>query len=523
MVLITDDRDGGGSSPVKLKQLQQSKSRSDAQVHPAQIVEEPHLSEEDAYLGSCEEDDEDGDFEEYDELLDLPDTRSIASDDSFYPPDDSFADSERTPSPESPAPLSFYQACCTNNAVIVKIMIRQGVSEDEVRETDKNSRLKTPNKYGTIFIHLQTGLIVACYQGYVDVVIALAHCPYIDVNWQDNEGNTALITAAQAGHITISNYLLNYYPGLEIEKRNCHGFTALMKAAMQGRTECVRTLMLAGADLEARDFGRRLTPRQWALFTARYETAHLMLRLMAQPCPEQFSDSYKPEWPKLPELVAKALEPKGCLQKLSETVRGVFSFNTNADPVDGGVMDHMVRMTTGLSSPFVTTACRTVCPGSPPCVGKRRYAVQEIIRRQRHEQLKSLDPERLSNYKKLFQNSRVMLVPKKKDRRASLQPPGVEDASTVALRRSSLLPLNLVRRSSVRPGIVVPKLRVTKAPPSTYEPERVRKKSSCKDSHLLQIPKWRYKELKEERKRAEEAERKRVEAITRRHLSSGKK
>lgn len=46
---------------------------------------------------------------------------------------------------------------------------------------------------------LQTGLIVACYQGYVDVVVALSQCPHLDVNWQDNEGNTALTTAAQAG------------------------------------------------------------------------------------------------------------------------------------------------------------------------------------------------------------------------------------------------------------------------------------------------------------------------------------
>lgn len=46
----------------------------------------------------------------------------------------------------------------------------------------------------------QSGLIVACYNGYVDVVIALSQCPYLDVNWQDNEGNTALITAAQAGN-----------------------------------------------------------------------------------------------------------------------------------------------------------------------------------------------------------------------------------------------------------------------------------------------------------------------------------
>ena len=49
----------------------------------------------------------------------------------------------------------------------------------------------------------QIGLLVACYQGYVDVVIALSQCPYLDVNWQDSEGNTALITAAQAGNTHI--------------------------------------------------------------------------------------------------------------------------------------------------------------------------------------------------------------------------------------------------------------------------------------------------------------------------------
>lgn len=49
-----------------------------------------------------------------------------------------------------------------------------------------------------------------------------------------------------SGHATITNYLLNYFPGLDLERRNIFGFTALMKAAMQGRTECVRALMLAG-------------------------------------------------------------------------------------------------------------------------------------------------------------------------------------------------------------------------------------------------------------------------------------
>uniref|UniRef100_A0A8C2DP85 Ankyrin repeat domain 33ba n=1 Tax=Cyprinus carpio TaxID=7962 RepID=A0A8C2DP85_CYPCA len=508
MVLITDSRDGGGSSPGRVKPFIHDKS---AQICPTILEESPDRVDDedyDEYLGSVELDE---DFEELDDFSELPDTRSIVSDDSFYPPDDDFVDSERTPSPESPAPLSLFQACCNNNALIVKLMIRQGVTEEDVQETDKNNR---------------TGLIVACYQGYVDVVTALSQCPHLDVNWQDNEGNTALTTAAQAGHITITNYLLNYFPGLDIEKRNCHGFTALMKAAIQGRVECVRALMLAGADIYARDNGRKFTAREWAIFTSRYDTVFAMTRLMQQPCADQFCDSYRPEWPLLPALVAKTQTPKGCIQKISQTLRDFFDISNVTEASDDGVLDHMVRMTTSLGSPFIATTCRTVCPGSPPCIGKRRYSVQEILKKQRIEQLKSLEPERLENYKRLFKNSRVLLVPKSKDRRASLQPQAQSDGSSSSsptIRRASLLPLHLLRRSSVRPGLVVPKLRITKAPTPTYMPEKVRRKSSSKDDQFLQIPKWRYKELKEERKKAEEAERKRLEAITKRQLTMGKK
>ncbi|XP_041804834.1 ankyrin repeat domain-containing protein 33B [Chelmon rostratus] len=452
--------------------------------------------------------DEDDIYQEFEELdfealPDRSDTRSIASDDSFYPPDNSVVSLlHRSPSPDSPAPISFFKACCNNNAIIVKIMIRQGVTEEEVKETDRNRR---------------TGLIVACYHGYVDVVIALSQCPYLDVNWQDNEGNTALITAAQAGHMIISNYLLNYFPGLDIERRNCHGFTALMKAAMQGRAECVRALMLAGSDIQARDNGRSLTPREWALFTGRYETANLMHRLMSKPCAEQFCDSFSKEWPMLEELVAQAQEPKSCWRRLINLLSCCpyrFYINNKVNPVDDGVLDHMVRITTSISSPFIATACCTLSPGSPPCIGKRRQAVQEILRRQRVAELKRLGPDRLNNYKRFFQNSRVLLIPKVMDRRASLQPQLLSDmaaASTVAMRRASLLPLNMLRRSSVRPGIVVPKVRLCKAPAPSFTPEKLRRSSN---HNQLQIPKWNYKMKRIERR--QEEERKRLLPLTRR-------
>ncbi|XP_076149308.1 ankyrin repeat domain-containing protein 33B [Alosa pseudoharengus] len=497
MVLVTEDGTGGNPPVFKVEQNGTIGTGSGAlqeRDSPSQTVESDetvHKDEEDnGYIYDDDDDDVYQEFEELD-LSDLQDNRSIVSDDSFYPRDDSLFG--RSPTPDSPEPLTFFRACSNNNAIIVKIMIRQGVTEEEVREVDKNNR---------------SGLILACYNGYVDVVIALAHCPFIDVNWQDNEGNTALITAAQAGHLMISQFLLNYFPGLDIERRNCHGFTALMKAAMQGRAECVRALMMSGADVEARDFGRKLTSREWALFTCRYETVRIIERLMEQPCAEQFCDSYRLEWPQLEEMVAQAQEPRSCWKRLTDCTRCcTFSISNKVNAVDDGALDYMVRFTTALNGPILATGCHTVCPRSPPCVGKRRPAVQDILRQQRANELRSLAsaPERLATYKRLFQNSRVLLVPKKRERRASLQPQMLQDmavASSLALRRSSLLPLHMMRRSSVRPGLVVPKVMLCKAPAPAHPPEK--KPRRHRDDAHLQIPKWKYKEVKSEKKRADD-------------------
>lgn len=41
--------------------------------------------------------------------------------------------------------------------------------------------------------------------------------------------------------------LLTYYAGLDLERRDQRGLTALMKAAMWDRSECVAALLMAGA------------------------------------------------------------------------------------------------------------------------------------------------------------------------------------------------------------------------------------------------------------------------------------
>uniref|UniRef100_A0A8C5J8Y5 Uncharacterized protein n=1 Tax=Junco hyemalis TaxID=40217 RepID=A0A8C5J8Y5_JUNHY len=172
----------------------------------------------------------------------------------------------------------------------------------------------------------------------------------------------------------------------------------MLKAAGQSACACPREQICA--NVHATDPSRGLTSWEWACFTGRSESAFVMQKLMDRPCPEQFSDQYKPEWPKMKELLAKAAEPKSCLQKISECVRAAVSFRSFYGPEEDGVLDHMVKVTTSLGSPFIALGCRTVCPGSPPCVGKRRLAVQEILRKQRAEEIRSLDKDHVSSYEK---------------------------------------------------------------------------------------------------------------------------
>lgn len=41
--------------------------------------------------------------------------------------------------------------------------------------------------------------MAACSKGFMNIVHGLHGCPFLDINQQDNEGNTALMIAAQAG------------------------------------------------------------------------------------------------------------------------------------------------------------------------------------------------------------------------------------------------------------------------------------------------------------------------------------
>ena len=162
MVLITEEqgegskvRENGVSRGVGLGEIPYRTNKVAMETPVMSITrfdehgDESEVSGEDYevdYRHNYWEDDDDiyQEFEEldFDSLPDHSDTASIASDDSYYPPDNSAVSLlNRRLSVGSPEPISFFKACCNNNAIIVKIMIRQGVTEEEVRETDRNRRV----------------------------------------------------------------------------------------------------------------------------------------------------------------------------------------------------------------------------------------------------------------------------------------------------------------------------------------------------------------------------------------------
>jgi hypothetical protein len=56
----------------------------------------------------------------------------------------------------------------------------------------------------------------------------------------------ALLFLLFSGHTDVVRVLLQDFKGIRIDQPNRLGFTALMKAAIQGRTDCARLLLYAG-------------------------------------------------------------------------------------------------------------------------------------------------------------------------------------------------------------------------------------------------------------------------------------
>ncbi|XP_051819548.1 photoreceptor ankyrin repeat protein [Antechinus flavipes] len=377
--------------------------------------------------------------------------------------EDSVQQLEDPPPTERPSPSRelgpLYWACVYNDPTKLQAALDRGVSPEEATQVDRNGR---------------TGLMVACYKGFDRIVVLLSHCPFLDVNQQDKEGNTALMLAAQAGHITLVNYLLNYYPGLDLDRRDGRGLTALMKASVRGCSDCVTALLMSGADLTAVDPARGKTALEWAALTDSFETVVRIRQLIRHPRVEQLSPHYALEWPALAGLVAQA--QSNPTPSFLERLQSAFSFSFPQSPQEGGVLDHLVRVTTSLASPFIITACHTLCPDLPPELGMLRPSVPEL-------------------------QGTVPLQPQT----PSVSPPPSSPRLLVPSQRPSgafsLCPSWLLARESSPSNTQIPKIRFTKVKSQFHQQ---RQNSIPKGHQGLVPPSWHYQKLREERKLAEE-------------------
>lgn len=80
----------------------------------------------------------------------------------------------------------------------------------------------------------------------IEMLELLEDIPQIEYNLPDNEGNTPLHMAAQAGHVDVVSFLLNKVRTIVVDPVNNFGFSPLMKAAMQGRIKCSKLLLFSG-------------------------------------------------------------------------------------------------------------------------------------------------------------------------------------------------------------------------------------------------------------------------------------
>ena len=82
---------------------------------------------------------------------------------------------------------------------------------------------------------------------------ALLAAPGIDVNKANNIGWTAVIMAASRGHVEVVRALVAA-PGIDVNKANNDGWTAVMKASVYGHTEVMKALLAApGIDINKAD------------------------------------------------------------------------------------------------------------------------------------------------------------------------------------------------------------------------------------------------------------------------------
>lgn len=112
----------------------------------------------------------------------------------------------------------------------------------------------------------RTALCYAAELHYNDVIKVLVK-NNVDPNIDDNNGNTPLMYCSMVGNATGILILTRSFRrlGLDVDKLNAEGMSALMTAAKIGDMECVKLLAHEGkASLDQRDQIKNMTAAEWA-------------------------------------------------------------------------------------------------------------------------------------------------------------------------------------------------------------------------------------------------------------------
>lgn len=188
--------------------------------------------------------------------------------------------------------------------------------------------------------------------------------------------------------------------------------------------------------------------------------------------------------------------PKTLTQRLKDSL----TISLPKDPQDNGVMDHLVKMTTSIHSPLVSTGCRPLCPTSPPELGKRRLAVPELMEKHSSKDLEESSVCHSNGVKCSFTPAPVSSSSFSLANCCSNAERSDSVLSMAASGIRYLIPCSMAHRNSVFPSGCIPKITFTKSQDKT--PKKAKKVKRHKGH--LEPPVWKYKSEKQEKKKEKE-------------------
>uniref|UniRef100_A0A182QSX0 Uncharacterized protein n=1 Tax=Anopheles farauti TaxID=69004 RepID=A0A182QSX0_9DIPT len=252
---------------------------------------------------------------------------------------------------------------------VFRDILENGISKENLNSTDRSGR---------------TAISYICSTNLTNFLELFLQLPGIDVNKPDNEGNTPLHFAAQAGLSDVVNMLITKCRSLIIDPKNNLGFTPLMKAALQGRTRCAKLLLFAGASPVETDTGRGFRAEQWARFCGRHTCAETIeqcarARLLdkSTPCGRWSHDINLPVDKNALKARSCSITPQPTQNGFRSKFRKVFPFNFNSSKDTKAVSKESEENYTKDLVNYLKSA--TLCV-SGPALSANRKIIQSLIR-----------------------------------------------------------------------------------------------------------------------------------------------